>query len=303
MNDMVKDYEKHLLASDKRTKGIRHSISVLTEYLGNTEFLTLNYRDAQNFQSWMVSQGSRYSHSSIQSIIGPLSAFYDYLKKKKLITVNPFTLIDRIKSPLRLPGNIPDEKEMEAILIYLSKFTRGKDLTCYKRDYRAHVLCELLYSTGMRISEAAAIRCEDIDFVNASVLVHDSKTKSERTAFLNDYVKNILYTYVNEMREQVLFLKNGGDRSLLFGASTHLKTWLNGILAEVCREMGREKVTSHIFRHAFGYHMLKAGCDVRKIQKFLGHSRLSTTGVYTKVDTESLRNILDQYHPRKVGSK
>lgn len=300
MKEIVKEYENYLLTAGKRIKGIRYSVKIFNRYLqeSNLELLILSYRDAQGFQSWLQDQNGRYSPASIQSIIGPLTSFYDYMKKKQLISVNPFHLIERIKIPFRIPGNIPDEKEMDTLLTFIAGFTRGKDLREYKRDYKAHVLCELLYSTGIRIGEAAAIGLDDIDLTAGTVLVHDSKTNSERIAFLNDYVKNILLIYVNEMREKILWLHNGADPSLLFGCSANLKIWLNGILKEVCREMGRDKVSSHIFRHAFGYHMLKAGCDIRKIQKFLGHKRLDTTGVYTKVDTEALRNILDQYHPR-----
>jgi len=291
----VKAYEAHLIASGRRTKGFKHSFGVLTEFLDGSDFLSLNYREAQNFQSWMTEQKDRYTHGSILSIIGPLSAFYDYLKKKKLVPVNPFNLIDRIKSPLKLPGNIPDEKEMDILLSHLAEFTRGNSLRDYKSHYKAHVLCELLYSTGMRISEAAAVQLEDIDFAGSTVLVHDSKTSSERSAFLNDYLKQVLAIYIDEFRDRVLWSSDG---DLLFGTAANLKTWLNGVLEQVCRELDRDKVTSHIFRHSFGYHMLRAGCDIRKIQKFLGHKRLNTTGVYTKVDTEALRNILDQYHPR-----
>jgi len=294
--NLVNAYKSHLLASGKKTKGFRHSFNILTEYLDGSDFLSLDYREAQNFQSWMTEQEDRYSHASILSIIGPLSAFWDYLKKRRLVLVNPFRLIERIKAPVKLPGNIPDEKEMDELMAYLGEFARGRNLCDYKRNYKAHLLCELLYSTGMRISEAAAIRMEDIDLTGGTVLVHDIKTNSERIAYLNDYVRDILIVYLEEFRERVLWRSEGSN--LLFGASTNLKKWLNGVLEEICIEMGREKVTSHIFRHAFGYHMLKAGCDIRKIQKFLGHRRLSTTGVYTKVDTEALRNILDQYHPR-----
>ena len=69
-------------------------------------------------------------------------------------------------------------------------------------------------------------------------------------------------------------------------------------LEEACKQMEREKVTPHIFRHSFAYHLLKSGCDIRKIQKFLGHERLDTTSIYAKVDTQTLRNVLDRYHPR-----
>jgi site-specific recombinase XerD len=301
LKEIVKEYEKHLLASGKRIKGSRHSVTLFNRYLGenNLDILSLNYREACGFQSWLTCQNGRYAAASILNIIGSLSAFYNYLWKRRLTAFNPFSLIDRIKCPSRIPKNIPDEKELDALLSCLRGFTRGKNLRDYKSHYKAHVLCELLYSTGMRISEAAALKVCDIDLSRGTVVVHDSKTRKERTAFLNEYSRGVLSVYMNELREKVLWLHNGGDPSLLFGCSVNLITWLNGVLSDLCREMGREKVTSHIFRHAFGYHMLRSGCDIRKIQKFLGHERLNTTQVYTRVDTEALRNVLDHYHPRK----
>ena len=239
MKGIAKEYETHLLTVGKRIKGIRYSMKIFNRYLqeSNLDLQILSYRDAQGFQSWLQDQNGRYLPASIQSIIGPLSSFYDYIRKKQLISVNPFHLIERIKIPFRIPGNIPDEKEMDSLLNYLSGFTRGVDLKEYKRDYKAHVLCELLYSTGIRISEAAAIRLDDIDLTAGTVLVHDSKTNSERIAFLNDYVKNILLIFVNDMREKVLWLHNGADPSLLFGCSINLKTWLNSQIGRAsCRE-------------------------------------------------------------------
>ncbi|MCK5201431.1 MAG: hypothetical protein KAR21_23920, partial [Spirochaetales bacterium] len=152
-----KEYENYLLASGMRTKGIRHSMSIYRRYLNETglDILTADYRDAQNFQGYLVSQKDRYQTSSILSIIGPLSAFYDYAQKRRITAANPFRLIDRVKSPHRIPGNIPDEAEMDALLIHMARFTRGTNLTEFKSAYKAHVLTELLYSTGMRISEAA----------------------------------------------------------------------------------------------------------------------------------------------------
>ena len=299
---VVKEYENYLLASGMRTKGIKHSVSVFTRYLDENglDILSLGYRDAQNFQSWLTSQKGRYSASSILSIIGPLSAFYDYTGKRRITGTNPFSLIDRVKAPHRIPGNIPDEAEMDALLTHLGRFTRGGNLREFKSAYKAHVLTELLYSTGMRISEAAVIKVTDVDLSGGLVAVHDSKTKKERIAFLNEYSCSVLYIYINELRGKVLWMHNGADPDLLFGSRVNLKTWLNSVLSDACREMGRGKVTSHIFRHAFGYHMLRAGCDIRKIQKFLGHERLNTTQVYTKVDTEKLRNVLDRYHPRAL---
>jgi integrase/recombinase XerD len=300
LEDLKREYERSLLAGDKRIKGPRYALNVFSRYLNETALdpLRIDHHAAQDFQSWLSHQSQRYQAGSILGIIGSLSSFYDYLKKRKLILSNPFTLIDRISTPSRLPGNIPDEKDMDELLLFLRRFTRGKNLRDYKTHYKAHVVSELMYSTGMRISEAAGIKTEDVDLIRGTVVVRDLKTKQIRRAFLNEYARDVLQIYMEEMREKVLWLYNGADDSLLFGSTTNLKTWLSQNLEEACKQMEREKVTPHIFRHSFAYHLLKAGCDIRKIQKFLGHERLDTTSIYAKVDTQTLRNVLDRYHPR-----
>lgn len=302
MDKIIKEYEDFLKASDKKVKGIQYSLRLLKKFLdeNDIELFYLTHKEAQEFQSWLNNQNNRFSPASIQGIIGPLSKMYDYFTRRRLVVTNPFLLIDRIKTPFKIPKNIPNEKEMDKLLTYLSKFTRGKNLIEYKRDYKAHVLCELLYSTGIRICEASSIKLDDIDLVNGTILINDSKTSSQRTVFLSDYINRILQIYISELRDKTLWLHNGADPHLLFGCSANLMLWLNKILKNSCIEIGLECITSHIFRHAFGYHMLKAGCDLRKIQSFLGHKRLNTTQIYTKVDTETLRNVLDQYHPRQV---
>lgn len=302
MDKVLKEYEEFLKASDKKVKGIKYSLQLLNRYIEEYDLnmFYINHKEAQEFQNWLMAQGERFSPASVQGVIGPLTSFYDYLSRRQLVCVNPFSLIDRIKTPFKIPKNIPSEKDLDKLLLYLSCFTRGRDLQEYKKNYKAHVLCELLYSTGIRISEASSIRLEDVNLLDGTILIRDSKTKTERTIFLNDYIKSILHIYISELRSKVIFLHNGANPDLLFGSSVNLKHWLNRILTKACRDIGIDKITTHIFRHAFGYHMLKAGCDIRKIQSFLGHKRLNTTQIYTKVDTEALRNVLDQHHPRQV---
>jgi site-specific recombinase XerD len=301
-NKIIEEYKAYLVASNKKLHGFKYSIKILNSYLeySNYNFLSLSYKEAQEFQSYLQSQRDKYTPATVECIITPLSSMFNYLESRDLVHANPFVLIDRIKIPYRIPKNIPSEKTMDKLLKHLSNFTGGKNLCEYKRDYKLHILCELLYSTGIRINEAATIKLEDINFPNSSLLVKDSKTKTERRVFLNDYIKSILTIFIEEFRNKVLWFHNGGDRELLFGCNKNLSIWINSLLEEKCKEIDQDKITSHIFRHAFGYHLLKAGCDIRKIQSFLGHKRLATTEIYTQVDTEALRNVLDQYHPRQV---
>jgi len=232
--------------------------------------------------------------------VGSLTTFYDYLRKRKLIPANPFREIRKVKRMKGLPKNILNEAQMSAFLKTLKEFWKGADLTERRKLYKAHVIAEFMYSTGSRINEVMKLTADDIDFLRGTVAVRDSKTGKSRECILGEYAAKVLKIYVEDTREYVLFGKNGGDARLLFGSKTNLKTWLNAFLGAECGKLGLPKVTTHHFRHAVGYHLLRAGCDIRYIQELLGHEKLSTTEVYTKVDKEDLRAVLDRFHPRTL---
>ena len=236
----------------------------------------------------------------MQNFMGCVSSFYDYLKKMKLIHSNPFPEVKRIKTGTVLPKNILNESEMNAFLAHLKRFGKGSDLARRKGMYKAHVVSELMYSTGARINEVMKLKAADIDFTRGTVRITDSKTAQVREGVLNSYAEKVLRIYVEEMRDYVIFGMNNGDAGLLFGSKAHLKTWLNGILGEEIESLGFGRFTSHHFRHAVGYHLLRGGCDIRFIQEILGHRLLATTQIYTKVDKDDLKSVIDEYHPRTL---
>ena len=119
-------------------------------------------------------------------------------------------------------------------------------------------------------------------------------------AYLNEYARRLLELYVGRMRPSMF----SGRRKLptLFGVRTAaLRDSLNEALKETTAALGCSTMSSHGFRHAVGFHLLRAGCDIRFIQAILGHRRLQSTEVYTKVDKTDLKRILDNYHPRRFG--
>jgi integrase/recombinase XerD len=179
----------------------------------------------------------------------------------------------------------------------------GRTLTEKRQLYKAHVIGELMYSTGMRVNEVASLKEKDINFYRGIVTVYDSKTGKKREAILNTFAGKVVEIYVNQTRPFVMFGKNNADTALLFGAKTNLRTWLNGILDRESKNLGLGKFTTHNFRHAVGYHLLRGGCDIRFIQEILGHEALHSTQVYTKVDKEDLKNVIDTYHPRTMRAR
>ncbi|WP_319561396.1 tyrosine-type recombinase/integrase [Marispirochaeta sp.] len=232
----------------------------------------------------------------MNSVLASACAYYAYLYERGEVVSNPFLVVDRLATGTVLPKNIPNEDDLGKLLDRLADFLRpGESLRMSKRRYRSYVVAEFLYGTGMRISEASGVQLCDLDCETRTVKIRDVKTKKERYGVFSEYTAAVVGKWLS-LRE--LVLKNPGS-PLLFGSSANLRVTVNEDLKTVCRELGQDPVTCHSFRHAYAYHLLKAGCDIRKIQGLLGHAKLSSTQVYAKVDTESLKAVLDRYHPRK----
>lgn len=284
--------------------GMRKQVKKLFFYLEEMDIEPeeLKVKDAQAYQGWLLERGQAngemYASGSIQNFIKGALAFYEYLKERGLVLMNPFKEIKRQRVKNKLPRHILKEKEMAGLLEYLGEYDREQDIRRQRTKYRLHVLAEVLYSTALRISEAAAIQEEDIDFSRGMIEVRDVKSGHLRTVFLNDYANQILKIYIEQMRD--LVLGEDSNRALLFGAGgRRLLTQLNSELKRATEKLGLPGMTSHGFRHAVGYHFLRSGCDIRYIQDVLGHKSIRNTEIYTKVDKEALLKVIDDFHPRK----
>lgn len=186
---------------------------------------------------------------------------------------------------------------MIRLLTCMRDFSGIKEIGKKRFKYRMHVLAEFLYSTACRISEAALVKPGDIDFRQGTVEVKDAKSEYKRIVFLSEYAKEVLWLYITEMKDEIL--TGGSNKEMLFGAKgNRLCTIMNRELAGVTRREHLPHMTSHGFRHAVGYHLLRAGCGIRQIQEILGHRAIRNTEIYTKVDKEELKEVLDRFHPR-----
>jgi len=306
--DYYVDYylnQEHLQQNNRKTsiKNLKVKLKKLKVYLNELgmEPQQLGVKQAQNFCWWLkeqkTKQGGKYAHNTLCRFLSVATSFYEYLKKQNVIATNPFTEIQKIKMDKYLPKHLLKPKEMNELLHTLEDFNEEKDFYTKIRMYKAHVLSELLYSTALRINEAAGITLADVDMERGEITVTDSKSKKKRKVFLNEYVKGVLTLYLQKLRKWVVFK----DIDLLFGADgERLGIVLNMVLKKVCDGHRLPHLTSHSFRHCVGYHLLKAGCDIRFIQSLLGHEKLKSTQVYTKVDKEDLKAVLDNCHPRQL---
>lgn len=290
----------------RRTTGLqslRRTVPKLFDYLSERGLALdfLSVAEAQDYQGWLQAKGRLdgqvYSPRTVLSYLTAAGTLYDYLLRQGQVRGNPFREMDKLRTPKTLPRETLTVEQMQKLLEALRDY-QALQLKTAKRRYLAHVVCELLYATGMRITEACALRPEDLDLGRGVVHIREGKGGYDRQAFLNEYAQNVLQTYLVRIRP--VFLTAWHDRQRLFGLrSDQFGKQINAELKRVCLNQELPVITSHGFRHAVGFHLLRSGCSIRHIQAILGHQRLRSTEVYTRVDREDLKAVLDTYLPRQ----
>ena len=245
--------------------------------------------------------GTPISPGMICNYIKAARRFYSYLLEREAIGTNPFMEVEYPRIPEHISRNVLTESQMNCLLERLKRFD---DCTTRKekaRLYVCHVIAELMYSTGLRIDEVSSLTEYDVDVGSRIVRVRNGKGGKSRTAFLTCYAAEIMELYITMGKEFYDRTMYGRRRDRLFSANGNmLMQMLNRCLRETCTELEVPVITSHGFRHSLGTHLLRAGCDMRHIQVILGHDRLSSTQVYTRVYSEDLKESLDRHHPRQL---
>ncbi|MCG8568836.1 MAG: tyrosine-type recombinase/integrase [Spirochaetes bacterium] len=280
-------------------KKIKYSIPLFFTFIEEGDYLLseVNVSIAIDYQGYLVKKG--YMKSTINSLMTCITTFFHYLKGQNHILSNPFLLIKKIQGDRKLPKNLLKEERMDRFLASLSCFNDEKDLKTLKKKYLLHIVSELMYSTGLRIAETSSLVLADIDFDSGTIMVREGKKGNNRMVFLNGYACSVLKIYIEDIRDLLINHDNRQNSHLLFLYSMErFEKVINQELKTASRQLGYPCMTSHYFRHTLGYHLLRSGCDIRFIQELLGHKKLKTTEIYTRVDKGDLKEVFDHYHPR-----
>lgn len=276
---MDKEYRNYLTNvrkyPDNTVNSYLSDITIFKEYLSS---LKINYLkvDKDIIREYLKVLGnSNYKSSSINRILSSLKSYYDYLEYKHLIEHNPFNSINRPKREKRLP-NFINNNDYEEIL---KKSLERTDFI----GRRNTLLLELLYSSGIRISEAINIKIKDINISDKSIRIL-GKGRKMRIVYFGEYAKEYLEEYlkVRNSSLEYLFLNKNNTPLTRRGAEYIISNLVKTSLL-------KKKVTPHTFRHSYATEMLNNGADIRSVQELLGHSSLSTTGIYTHVTNEVVR--------------
>ncbi|RPJ08537.1 MAG: hypothetical protein EHM28_04050 [Spirochaetaceae bacterium] len=311
--ELVREYTEYETRRGRRPSWVKHLPYRLKPFFrfldqtGKEIPEVCRAKDALLFQGWLLERttasGKKLDSSTVACHMTVVTSFYKWLKIRGKVYTNPFREIKKVRTARKLPRHIPKEQELDLFLESLGRFDEGKTLKDKLVLYRTHVMAELQYSTGLRIAEAASLKVSDVDFRRSIVEVRDGKGGFARMAFLTEYAREILRLYIERMRALVFTGWNTAHGDLLFGVSPGvLGRMTNRVLRKTAQSMDVAVPTSHVFRHALGYHLLRAGCNIRHIQQILGHKSIKNTEIYTKVEKEDLREVIDKCHPRTFSS-
>jgi len=259
------------------------------EYLKTEKINKLDKVDYQVIRKYLSYLHDKdIKNKSISRKVSSLRSFFKYLKNNDFIKDNPTILISNPKLEKRLPK----------FLYYndLDKILNNFNLESIY-EIRDYFILELLYSTGIRVSELINIKLKDINKYNREIRIL-GKGNKERIVLYGKVCAEKMDFYLNESR--VHLNKVGSEYLLLNKNGNKLTTrYIEDMVNRVCLRSGiKEKVTPHTLRHTFATHMLNEGADLKTVQELLGHSNLSATGIYTHVSNERLRQVYLNSHPR-----
>ena len=245
--------------------------------------LDLSYDELQRYLSSVKDLKAR----SLAHHITVLTSFYNFLVDEKIITNNPCENIINTKIPKKLPIYLTEDEINKLLDIPLHN----------EYDYRNKAMLELLYATGLRISELINLKVNDVDFDECIVRVF-GKGKKERIVPIADVALKYLFIYLNKYRAIILG-SSLSDYMFISNSKKNIsRQAFFKILKKEANRSGIEKIVSpHVLRHSFATHLLSHGANLRVIQELLGHEDISTTEIYAHLINEKLKDDYT-YHPR-----
>lgn len=288
MNYLIHEKNYSTLTQEAYLEDIQHFMLFLDE-TGDNDLKKVELSDARIYLSQLTDEA--YSRSSISRKISSLRAFYQYLLSHKFISENPFSYLHLKKTGLRLPNFFYDEE----IKLLFEAVSGTEPL-----DYRNKAILEILYGTGIRVSECQAIKMADVD-LDLGVLLVLGKGNRERYVPFGEYAKLAIEDYIEYSRTP-LMTKYQKDHDYLLVSQYGDHISVSGIQYALNQLIKQTSLTSsihpHKLRHSFATHMLNNGADMRTVQELLGHKSLSSTQIYTHVTKDHLLKDYKQFHPR-----
>ena len=293
MEELLKQYETYLAeekhASQNTLSSYMRDLHQFAAYLDEHSAAALDtaaQEDISDYVAWMGGKGK--SAATITRSIASIKSFYTYLQMNGIVRVNPAKGVAAVKVEHKFP-EVLTGKEVELFL--------DQPRCVDAKGYRDHAMLELLYATGIRVSELISLNEDDVSISAGFIRAH-SKGK-ERVIPLYPAAVKALAAYIKEIRpqlladpeEKALFVNMNGERMSRQGFWKIVKHYQD--TAGISKD-----ITPHTLRHSFAVHLLENGADLRSIQEMLGHADISSTQIYTHVVKKHLKDVYQKAHPR-----
>lgn len=292
----LEDFESYLVVeknfSEHTARAYHSDILSYLIWLEDTSCLEVNFSKIREYLHFI--QKFEYKKTTISRKISALRTFYKYLNRERLIDTNPASNLTLPKKPKSLPKFLtPDE--MEQILNNIKIET--------PTGFRNKTILELLWATGMRVSELSGLNFENLNLEQNEITVFGKGAK-ERIVLVSDRAKTYLQRYISTVRPLIakeynpttldsdpVFINNTGFRL----QNKTIRKAINDVVDSINLP---KKVTPHMFRHSFATKLIENGADLRVVQELLGHASISNTQIYTHVSTQHLKDVFEKTHPR-----
>jgi integrase/recombinase XerD len=294
MNDLLDSFLSFLVVEKGLSENTLESYGrdlkkflLFIESQGITSAREIRYGDILDFMTHSREEGLGAT-SIVRSMVS-VKQFFKYLLSEKVLSEDPTAHIKTPKMKKAIPGVI-SLGDVESIL--------GAPDESTPEGLRDAAMLEILYATGIRVSELIGLKLNDVNFELGFVVVYGKGSK-ERVVPIGDKAKNKLLLYLRDSKPALL---KGRESKALFvtrrGAGMTRQGFWKIIKAQALKAGVTKKISPHTLRHSFATHLLERGADLRTIQLMLGHSDISTTQIYTHVESERLKEIHKKYHPR-----
>ncbi|MEG1506802.1 MAG: tyrosine recombinase [Bacilli bacterium] len=282
--------KKELNYSDQTIKSYSSDLRAFCEYLNenNINYLKINREEVRDYLKFLDS--CKLKNSSIARKISSIRNFYNFLVIDGLLENNLFKSIRNPKIERKLPN-------------FLNYFEISDMLNCIDINsisgLRNRLVIEMLYATGCRVSELCNIKLNNINMRDKSIKIKGKGSK-ERIVFFGEYAEDILKKYLSTSRDKLL-KDNHNEYLLINDKCLNVNTYdIEKIVNDIVKDASiQHHVTPHTLRHTFATHLLNNGADIRSVQELLGHASLNTTGIYTHVTSERLKEVYLKTFDRK----
>lgn len=265
----------------------RNDLDIYWEYLKNNGIDDVEDITADDIRGFLKDRNSFEKVTTIAHNLTVIKNFHQYLLKEKLVKDDVASGIERPKLRKSLPRSLSIEDVDKLLDIPLDT----------EFDYRNKAMLELMYGTGLRVSEVVSLRLNDIDEVNCIIRVMGKGSK-ERIVPLGEYCIYYLNMYLD--KRELLVKKKSCDKLFLNNHGSGItRQGFFKVLKQLLKEKGLDmNVSPHTLRHSFATHLLNRGADLRSIQELLGHSDISTTRIYTHKSNDKIIEDYNKFHPR-----